>query len=145
MQLSLLGIRLYRRLREKKVSLIYLPLVFYWTALFIGTSLPVNLLPKIFIWEDKAEHFAAYFLLSMLFNLMLNFQSKVEKLSQHSSFYTIGIMSFYALVDELHQLFVPGRYCDILDWTSDFLGISLGVLLVYRFIKNFKTAKEEAL
>ena len=39
-------------------------------------------------------------------------------------------MAFYALFDELHQLFVPGRDCEILDWCADFIGSLLGVLIV---------------
>ena len=34
--------------------------------------------------------------------------------------------SFYGVTDEFHQLFVPGRMCDPLDWLVDTAGSGLG-------------------
>ena len=34
-------------------------------------------------------------------------------------------VSLYAATDELHQLFVPGRNCDVLDWLADSAGAVL--------------------
>ncbi len=143
MQSNSLGTRLYRTLKERRVILIYLPLAIYWGLLFIGTSIPGDVLPKIFKLNDKIEHFTAYFILAFIFNLALYFQEKNVKWSRLSFIYTIVFMALYALVDELHQLFVPGRYCDALDWTADFLGILLAVSLVYFFIKNIRIVVPE--
>jgi VanZ family protein len=33
-------------------------------------------------------------------------------------------------LDELHQLFIPGRSCDILDWTADTAGVIIGVIIM---------------
>ena len=42
----------------------------------------------------------------------------------------VAIASVYGITDELHQLFVPGRFCDPADWVVDTLGAALGALLV---------------
>lgn len=34
--------------------------------------------------------------------------------------------SAYAITDEVHQIFVPGRVCDVLDWLVDTAGTALG-------------------
>ena len=38
----------------------------------------------------------------------------------------IALASAYAVTDEIHQIFVPGRYCDPADWLTDTLGASCG-------------------
>jgi len=43
---------------------------------------------------------------------------------------SLGLTALYALSDELHQLYVPGRQADVLDWLADVAGamIALGVV-----------------
>lgn len=36
--------------------------------------------------------------------------------------------SFYGATDEIHQIFVPGRVCDLADWITDTLGCAVGIL-----------------
>lgn len=38
----------------------------------------------------------------------------------------IALASLYAVTDEFHQSFVPGRVCDPADWLTDTLGAALG-------------------
>jgi len=40
----------------------------------------------------------------------------------------------YAGLDEIHQIFIPGRDCDILDWVSDSSGVLLGLGFVKMLI-----------
>ncbi|WP_456409886.1 VanZ family protein [Oceanithermus sp.] len=42
---------------------------------------------------------------------------------------SLGLTALYALSDEFHQLYVPGRQADLLDWLADVAGamISLGI------------------
>ena len=40
----------------------------------------------------------------------------------------------FALVDEIHQYFVPGRHFEWLDLCADTLGISLGTVVLYLFL-----------
>lgn len=80
--------------------------------------------------SDKIEHFGAYGLLSVFLYLNLYFQNKFEILKKFPGTFTILIASIYGLLDELHQLLVPGRSADVLDWLADFSGSILAVLII---------------
>jgi VanZ family protein len=49
---------------------------------------------------------------------------------------TIAFCSLYALSDEWHQSFVPGRSSDVLDWIADTLGAGFSVFLLYKLQKH---------
>jgi len=38
----------------------------------------------------------------------------------------LGIGAIYGVTDELHQMFVPGRSPDVLDWLADVFGLAVG-------------------
>lgn len=44
----------------------------------------------------------------------------------------------YAAIDEVHQLFVPGRSASILDWLADALGaaVAIGIIEFVRALKR---------
>lgn len=44
--------------------------------------------------------------------------------------------SLYGVTDEIHQLFVPGRMCDPMDWLVDTLGASLGSGLAFLWLRR---------
>jgi len=119
--------------KNKKIT-VYFPLVFYWILLIIATSLPSKDIPNLKI-SDKIEHLLAYLVLGFLFNLAVIFQNKFKLLKKYSFLSTVVFLSIYAIIDELHQIFIPGRVCSFLDWGADTIGILLGVLVTYIFIK----------
>lgn len=131
-------------LERNKKYLVYLPLIVYWILIFTATSLPGNDLPNVGV-NDKIEHFSAYLILALLLNLALVFQNRYPKIKVNAAIYTIIFMAFYALFDELHQLFIPGRDCEILDWCADFIGSLLGVLFItlLLFIGKYHPQKNE--
>ncbi len=47
----------------------------------------------------------------------------------------VAIASSYGLTDEIHQLFVPGRFCDPADWAVDTCGAALGALVLYLVVR----------
>lgn len=130
------------KLEDNKKWLVYFPLIIYWLILFTATTLPAADLPKTGV-GDKVEHFLAYFILAALVNLALMFQNKYTRLKKYAWLYTLIFCLAYAGFDELHQLFIPGRECDIFDWLSDAGGILLGIGFVRLFINVFKY-KEQA-
>lgn len=122
---------------------IYLPLIIHWMTIFILTSLPSDQLPSVEI-GDKVNHFLAFFVLGFFLNLTLKYQTKYPSLKKNILLITIIIAAGYGLLDELHQLFVPGRSAEVLDWVADFVGAISGSLLAeslyrrfYIFINNF--------
>lgn len=127
---------MYRYLERNTIGLIYWLLGIYWTILLVLTSLPGNDLPDISV-GDKFEHFFAFCGLAVLLNLSLLVQEKYKKLKKYSSSFTLFIVGFYAGLDEFHQLFIPGRDCEFLDWIADFTGALAGVFIMMLILKHF--------
>ena len=77
----------------------------------------LSLLSKI---VRKLAHFTEYIILGLLVcNLIKNYDKK--------TYIAIIICILYAVSDELHQILVPGRSCQILDILIDSLGSILGI------------------
>lgn len=112
----------------------------YWLLLLTLTSLPGKDLPDIKI-SDKIEHGLAFWGLAILLKLTLVLQNKYQKLKEHSATFTLLIIGIYAALDELHQLFIPGRDCDIFDWAADFSGALIAVLVIGFLIKYFSSER----
>ena len=125
---------MFEFLEQRKIWLVYVPLVLYWIILFTATTLPGPQLPDIHI-GDKIEHFSAFFILSIFLNLTLIFQRKSYLLFKFATLVTVIICLSYGAIDELHQMFIPGRTADIRDWLADSTGVILGVLIL-NFAKN---------
>ena len=51
--------------------------------------------------------------------------------------WSLGLSSFYAATDEIHQLFVKGRACRFSDVCIDSAGSLIGILLAILLIKFF--------
>ena len=88
--------------------------------------------------SDKLLHFGAYGLLSGLLFLNLHFQNKFQLLKKYPATLTVLIASSYGFFDEIHQMFVPGRSAEFLDWLADFSGSLLAVLITGYLIKKIK-------
>lgn len=116
-------------IKQNKTKLVHTLLVIYWIVLFIATSLPGKEVPDVGI-SDKIEHFTAYGFLSILLYLTFLSQKKYRLFSRNPALFTILIISLYGIMDELHQLLIPGRSCDIHDFFADFIGVLVGLIIV---------------
>lgn len=101
----------------------------------------VNILSNIFninnintlsIIVRKLAHFTEYIILGILvYNLIYSYNKKI--------YISIIICIIYAISDEIHQLFVPGRSCQITDILIDSMGSVTGIILlyiIYKYIDN---------
>jgi VanZ family protein len=82
----------------------------------------------------KLAHFSLFFLLEILiYNLLNNIKYK--------GCVSIFIVSIYAICDEIHQYFVPGRSCEIRDMIIDISGCIVAFLLLklWRYINVKRT------
>lgn len=132
---------MFEYLEQKKITLVYAPLIIYWIALVIGTSLPTVSVPSV-AFGDKIVHFATYLILSALLNLTLLYQNKNDLLKSKHTVSAFIIVSIYGALDEIHQGFIPGRSQDIFDWLADTIGALAGVfLLLYLLKRNGYIAK----
>ena len=121
-------------LEKHKITFVYIPLIVYWLVLLIATSIPGSDFPDIQV-SDKIEHFTGYGLLTILITFTLLVQSKYKIIRNRAYLAAVVIVSLYAALDELHQLFIPGRECDIYDWSADFAAACFGVIVVFSLVK----------
>jgi VanZ family protein len=135
---------LYKYFSTYTLYCVYLPLIFYWITLFTLTTIPVDAVPRIFDNQDKIEHFIAYGVLAFLLTLALYFQKRSRLISSRAFLFTFIFILAYGAIDELHQLFVPGRYCDLYDWFADSIGGSIGIGLVYLFLRSQLKIRDKA-
>lgn len=91
----------------------------------------------------KTAHFTEYAILGALFYLNL---IQFPKLNSHIKKLLLPILfSFlYAITDELHQIFVPGRSAQFRDVLIDTLGASFGCLLIHTLLTLFTKLKSNS-
>jgi VanZ family protein len=126
-------------LQKHRYALVYIPLIIYWIILLAATSFPSERLPTLGV-GDKSKHFFAYFILAFLLNLTLLIQDKYPKMKEKAGAYTWVIIAIYGILDELHQMLIPGRSAELLDWIADILGALAGVIAVYFISRQSKQA-----
>lgn len=90
--------------------------------IFILSSIPGSALPP--GRYSTLGHFTLYFVLGALVFAALDGDLRSRALS------AIAIASAYGVSDELHQLFVPGRCADPIDWLVDTLGALTAIVLI---------------
>lgn len=91
----------------------------------------------------KLAHFTLYTIGGMLITIMvLQFKDNIKQTKTMS----VLLGTMYAVTDEIHQLFVPGRSGELRDVAIDSSGVLLGVVVVSLlvYIKgNIKGGKKE--
>jgi LCP family protein required for cell wall assembly len=80
----------------------------------------------------KAAHIAAYFILGIL--ILSVIRTKVAAVLR-AALISIAAVALYAISDEIHQLFVPGRSGEVRDVLIDTIAGALGIGLVYAVLK----------
>ena len=134
---------MFNFLERHKGVLVYLPLIFYWIILFTLTTLPAQSVPSVGV-SDKLEHLLAYFVLSILLYLTLLFQKKSVLLKNYAMLFTLLIVFAYGVLDEVHQLMIPGRSCELLDFLADILGGIIGIIIIKILFRFFKFQESTA-
>lgn len=94
----------------------------------ISNILNINNIEIISFIIRKLAHFTEYLILGILISNLIHSYNK-------KTYISIIICILYAISDEIHQLFVTGRSCQILDIIIDSIGSILGIYLLI-FIKN---------
>jgi len=96
------------------------PAIVYAALIFFMSSIPGYELPDLPFWSfDKIVHAVEFGLLGILLYRAFRY----PKPSARPYLFTILTGIPYAALDELHQLFVPGRNCDAVDFLMDVLGL----------------------
>ena len=132
---------MFEFLEKRKIWLVYIPLGIYWIILFTATSIPINQLPSIGL-SDKINHFLAFFILAVLLFLTLKYQRKSYYFFNRASLIAFSICLIYGVIDEVHQMWIPGRSSEVLDWLADGFGALAGVLVVSYLMNKLKYQPE---
>ncbi len=122
--------------RRRQFFVYHLPAIIYAIAILVVSSIP-NLNPPAMSFEfsDKIIHFIEYAVFAFLiYRSISHINININK-RQVFILCTL-FLSLFALLDELHQRFVPGRHSDILDFVGDFLGAV--IVLIYLHFRNHK-------
>jgi VanZ family protein len=127
-------------LRYWGILFLYLSLIFFLSSksdlsIIDKSPLPLN---------DKVLHGIEYFILSFLaFRAFLNF-SPVENSFVYSYISGFSLSFLYALTDEFHQFFIPGRMYDYHDFLADITGATIVIFVnYYYYVKIIKNRKED--
>lgn len=132
---------MFEFLEKRKIWLVYIPLGVYWISLFTATSIPITQLPSLGL-SDKINHFLAFFILAVLLFLTLKYQRKNYYLFNKASLIAFIICLAYGAIDEIHQMWIPGRYAEMLDWLADGFGALAGVLVISYLMNKLKYKAE---
>lgn len=114
------------------------PAIAWAAAIFIQSSLSDISAPELgFDMQDKVYHAIEYAILGFLLVRALRFQQNLF-LQKHAGWLTFLIGSVYAISDEIHQMYVPGRMADASDAIADVVGVAL-VLITYFLIIRIRS------
>ena len=80
-------------------------------------------------WVRKSAHLAEYMLLGAALMSAVQLIGKRNRL-KIGMIAAVTVGSLYAVLDEIHQYFVPGRACQLRDVIIDICGVTAGVLMV---------------
>ncbi len=80
----------------------------------------------------KSAHFFLYFVLGIL---IINLFKSFELFNYKTILLAILLCFLYACSDEIHQLFIKGRSCEVRDILIDTIGSLSGISVYYLFSK----------
>lgn len=104
-------------------------------ALWFLSSRPLHLPDTGIQGMDKLLHFSVWALLAGAIALYPG--RRVILRPRFWTLIVIAVASFYGVMDELHQSFVPGRDASIFDWVADTLGAAAGGMVASRVLPKW--------
>ena len=112
-----------------------LPAILWITAIFIQSSISKLSTPDLgFKSQDKLAHLVEFAILAFLLRRAF-FYYPNAKWREKWYLLTLLVGGCYAVFDEIHQAFVPGRTAVLYDVLADVIGVLI-VINIYRFLKN---------
>ena len=112
-----------RWLRQRPLLYLWLPVVSWMGLIFLLSAQPE--LPQTGAgWLDRVLSAGAHMFLFAVLAVLLA-RAVGARPGRSAIAFTLAVV--YALSDEFHQMYVPGRHADGLDWLWDGLGAALGL------------------
>ena len=127
----------------KKLLRYYLPVVLWLLVIFF---VPTFFLSKttiiIPLHLDKAVHVIEFFIFGYLMNRALYYGARIPG-KKRTFILMLGIALFIGAIDELYQIYIPGRVASLYDFSADVAGALCSVGL-FTYIIFKKTSPPEA-
>jgi VanZ family protein len=99
--------------------------------MLVGSTLPGDQLSlPAFAFSDKLLHAGEFAILTLLVLRAIDRSGRGGR-----ALWLAGLVTYGAL-DELHQLWIPGRSAEFTDWVADTLGVLVGAGLVLLILKT---------
>lgn len=101
--------------------------------------------------EKVVRKFAHYTIYTIGGVLIMNYAYTTDKTKKQQTFGSLLFGAFYAVTDEVHQYFVPGRSARVFDVGIDTLGVITGIIIftiiisIINKIRNVKKNHENIL
>ena len=114
------------------------PAILMMVLIFVASATPGKELPGFGYWDvvvKKGGHMTGYALLALAF---LHGLTGGKSISRRHAFQAVILAALYAVTDEFHQRFTPGRGPSIADVGIDTLGATIG-LLVWGLFRGSRT------
>lgn len=128
-----------RRLRPPVAGFnpIYMALAFGWfvAVLWVNSEPSTSIDPITRWWKnipqfDKLVHFGFYSVMAaLLWRATMPERGGVLPPVRKPMLFVFLVPALIGLIDELHQLFVPGRWCDPLDLAANWVGATVAVTI----------------
>jgi len=112
----------------------FLPSLFYYALIFFLSSKSYHVNVDV-LYFDKIIHFFEFGILGFLLSLGFFVFNTSLRNKFVLVFFTASIL---AVLDEVHQLFVPLRIMEVLDLAADLVGIIVGFFVFVCFYKRNK-------
>ncbi len=84
----------------------------------------------------KLAHFSIFFLLGCTLSIGMQTFLDIYIFKRTLIAFLLGV--FYAITDEIHQIFVPGRSCELRDVLIDSSGVLLGCIIILVLFELWK-------
>jgi len=135
-------INIWHKVLKHHILFFWDPVFLYMAIIFYLSSIPEPPIPgfiiKIFSTKTGLVlHFFEYFILSFLTSIALR-HSKHSFFNKHHYLLAILIASLYGISDEIHQIFVPGRFATISDALINIVGAGFAQFIRW-LLKKEKT------
>lgn len=131
-------------MKKQKKILSWLYVILWCGIIFLFSSIPNLRIEELGFWDfilRKIFHITEYAVLSILLVNALFVSVGFKKSNIYLLSFVLGVL--YAISDEIHQYFVPGRFFSIVDILIDSIGVTVGIVLWDRFLrfKFYKNTK----
>ena len=133
--------------RTRNIVLYWLPLILWMAVIYWLSAQPKLPHParklglSDYLFDYSAHAFTFGFLAILAWRVITVYPSVLPNaLVSSPSLSTAAFAATYALCDEIHQIFVPGRWATLRDWLADLVGILMAVGLLILWHRRRLTA-----